>query len=217
MIGMYDFHCHSTLSDGDMLPIEMVRRMAVLGYSTVAISDHVDATNLLEVIGAVNRLKKSASLFDVNLLCGVEITHVPPEEITGIAREAKEMGADVVLVHGETVVEPVAPGTNHAAVSCPDVDILAHPGLISREDAQIAADHGVYLEITSRNGHNRTNGHVVMVGRELGCELIVQSDAHEPRDLLNKESRWLVARGAGLTEEEALRVLSPERSIFHRF
>ena len=71
MIGMYDFHCHSTLSDGDMLPIEMVRRMAVLGYSTVAISDHVDATNLGEVIGAVNRLKKSASLFDVNLLCGV--------------------------------------------------------------------------------------------------------------------------------------------------
>lgn len=217
MVGMYDFHCHSTLSDGDMLPIEMVRRMAVLGYSTVAISDHVDATNLDDVIGAVNRLKKSASLFGVRLLCGVEITHVPPEEIPGIAREAKETGADIVLVHGETIVEPVAPGTNHAAATCPDVDILAHPGLISREDAQAAADHGVYLEITSRNGHNRTNGHIVSLGRALGCELIVQSDAHEPRDLLDRDARWLVARGAGFTEEEALRVLSPERSLFHRF
>ncbi|MCQ1538570.1 histidinol phosphate phosphatase domain-containing protein [Methanocalculus taiwanensis] len=217
MIGMYDFHCHSTLSDGDMLPIEMIRRMSVLGYSTVAISDHVDATNLSDVTGAVNRLKQSASLFGVRLLCGVEITHVPPEEIHSIAREAKELGADIVLVHGETVVEPVAPGTNRAAVSCKDVDILAHPGLISREDAQTAAENGVYLEITSRNGHNRTNGHVVRTGRECGCELIVQSDAHEPRDLLDREARWLVARGAGLTEDEALRVLSPERSLFHRF
>lgn len=217
MIDMYDFHCHSTLSDGDMLPIEMIRRMAVLGYSTVAISDHVDATNLKEVITAVNRLKKSASLFGVRLLCGVEITHVPPEEIAGIAREAKETGADLVLVHGETIVEPVAPGTNHAAVSCRDVDILAHPGLLSREDAQTAAEHGIYIEITSRNGHNRTNGHIVSLGRELGCELIVQSDAHEPRDLLDREARWLLARGAGLSEEESLRVLGTERSIFHRF
>jgi len=214
---MYDFHCHSTLSDGDMLPIEMVRRMAVLGYSTMAISDHVDATNLGEIIPAVNRLKKSASLFGVRLLCGVEITHVPPEEIPGTAREAKEMGADIVLVHGETIVEPVAPGTNHAAVSCRDVDILAHPGLLSREDAQTAAEHEIYLELTSRNGHNRANGHIVSLGRELGCELIVQSDAHEPRDLLDKQARWMVARGAGLTEEESIRVLSPDRTLFTRF
>jgi len=207
MSGMYDYHCHTTLSDGSMLPIELIRRLSVLGYSTVAISDHVDATNLEEVIGAVSRLKRSASLFGVDLLCGVEITHVPPEEIPGIAREAKEIGAEVVLVHGETVVEPVAEGTNAAAVRSPDVDILAHPGFLSYTDAEIAAENGIFLEITSRNGHNRMNGHVVQIAREMGCGLVIQSDAHDPRDLLDRDAKWLVGRGAGMTEAEVERAM----------
>ena len=37
-----------------------------------------------------------------------------------------------VVVHGETLVEPVEPGTNRAAVSCPEVDILAHPGCLPK-------------------------------------------------------------------------------------
>ena len=45
--GMYDLHTHSILSDGEMLPIELIRRMAVLGYTTVAITDHVDPSNTL--------------------------------------------------------------------------------------------------------------------------------------------------------------------------
>ena len=217
MTGMYDFHCHSTLSDGGMLPIELIRRMSVLGYETVAISDHVDATNLHEVITAVSRLKRSASLFGVELLCGVEITHVPPEEISDIAKEAKEIGADVVVVHGETVVEPVAPGTNAVAVRSPDVDILAHPGLISFADAEAAAKNGVYLEITSRNGHNRMNGHVVKTALDAGCSMLVQSDAHEPRDLLDRDAKWLVARGAGLTKEMAEGILRYEPDMIKRF
>ena len=214
---MYDFHCHTTLSDGGMLPIELIRRMSVLGYGTVAISDHVDATNLHEVITAVSRLKRSASLFGVELLCGVEITHVPPEEIPGIAKEAKEIGADVVVVHGETVVEPVAPGTNAVAVRCPDVNILAHPGLISYADAEAAAKNGVFLEITSRNGHNRMNGHVVKTALDAGCGMLVQSDAHEPRDLLDRDAKWLVARGAGLTKEMAEDILRFDPATIKQF
>jgi histidinol phosphatase-like PHP family hydrolase len=86
----------------------------------------------------------------MNLLCGVELTHIPPELISRTAREAKQAGADIVIVHGETVVEPVAEGTNRAACNCRDVNILAHPGLISFEDARAACDHQVALEITSR-------------------------------------------------------------------
>ncbi|WP_211531183.1 histidinol phosphate phosphatase domain-containing protein [Methanocalculus chunghsingensis] len=217
MTGMYDYHCHTTLSDGSMLPIELIRRMSVLGYRSVAISDHVDATNLEVVIGAVSRLKRSASLFDVDLLCGVEITHVPPEEIPGIAREARELGAEVVLVHGETVVEPVAEGTNAAAVSSPDVDILAHPGFLSHADAIIAAENGVFLEITSRNGHNRMNGHVLGMARETGCGLVIQSDAHDPRDLLDRDAKWLVGRGAGMTEAEVEKAMQYKMDSVNRF
>jgi len=208
MSGMYDLHTHTIHSDGEMLPIELVRRMAVLGYGTVAITDHVDSSNAGTVIASLLPVKESALLFGVKLLCGVEITHVPPAQIAELARQAKEAGADIVIVHGETPVEPVAPGTNHAACGCRHVDVLAHPGMVAIEDALRAVQHTIALEITSRAGHNLTNGHVVKVAREAGCQIVVDSDAHAPRDLLDERARVLVAKGAGLTDAESRDVLS---------
>jgi histidinol phosphatase-like PHP family hydrolase len=205
---MYDLHTHSTLTDGELIPIELVRRMAVLGYTTVAITDHADPANLHFLIRAVQKVKEAALLYGVNLLCGVELTHIPPGMIASCARDAKQSGADIVVVHGETTVEPVAEGTNAAACTCDAVDILAHPGLITIEDAQAARDHRVALEVTSRGGHNRANGHVVTVAREAGCILVVNSDAHGPQDLLDERAKFLVARGAGLKKDECARVLA---------
>jgi len=208
MSGLYDLHTHSILSDGEMLPIELVRRMAVLGYSVVAVTDHVDTSNAALVIGTLRLVRESAQLYGVRLLCGVEITHVPPTQIAGLARQVKEAGADIVVVHGETPVEPVAPGTNHAACTCRDVDVLAHPGLITIEDALLAAKNTVALELTSRGGHNWTNGYVAQIAREAGCQLVVNSDAHAPHDLLDERAKFTVAKGAGLTEAESRQVIS---------
>lgn len=208
MTGQYDLHTHTIMSDGEMLPIELIRRMSVLGYETVAITDHVDATNTVSVIENIMLLRESAGLYGVSLLCGVEITHVPPKEIPVLAEEAKMSGADIVVVHGETLVEPVAPGTNHAACTCPFVDVLAHPGLIEASDAKDAARTGVALELTSRGGHNRANGHVAKLALAAGCTLVVDSDAHAPHDLLDERARNSIARGAGLDTEECRQVLS---------
>ncbi|MGA2104586.1 histidinol phosphate phosphatase domain-containing protein [Methanoregula sp.] len=208
MTGLYDLHTHTILSDGEMLPSELVRRMAVMGYTTVAITDHVDTSNAATVVATLLDVRESARLFGVRLLCGVEITHVPPSQIALVARQAREAGADIIVVHGETTVEPVAPGTNHAACACPDVNVLAHPGLITREDARLAQENGIALEITSRGGHNRTNGHVVRIAREVSCQLVVDSDAHAPHDLLDKTSKENVAIGAGLTSSETSAIIS---------
>lgn len=204
---MYDLHTHTLQSDGEMLPVELIRRMAVLGYTTIAITDHVDASNIDEVIRQLIPVRDSARQFGVRLLCGVEITHVPPKEIAGHAKHAKEAGADIVVVHGESPVEPVAPGTNQAACGCRFVDVLAHPGLLSEKDALRAKKNGIALEITSRGGHNRTNGHVVVIARKTGCRMVVNSDAHAPHDLLDERARLLVAKGAGLTDQECRIVL----------
>ena len=208
MSGLYDLHTHSILSDGEMLPIELIRRMAVLGYTTVAITDHVDHSNTISVIESLIQVQESAKLFGVTLLCGVEITHVPPSQIADLAKKANSAGADIVVVHGETPVEPVAVGTNHAACGCKYVNVLAHPGLITIDDALLAARNGVALEITSRGGHNRTNGHVVQVAREAACQLVVDSDAHSPHDLLDERAKFVVAKGAGLTDAECKEVIS---------
>ena len=208
MSGLYDLHTHSILSDGEMLPIELIRRMAMLGYTIVAITDHVDPSNTISVIGSLIQVRESAKLFGIKLLCGVEITHVPPSQIADLAKTAKTAGADIVVVHGETPIEPVAAGTNHAACGCRYVNVLAHPGLITIEDALLAVKNGIALEITSRGGHNWTNGHVVQVARETACQIVVDSDAHAPQDLLDERAKFIVAKGAGLTDAECKQVIS---------
>ncbi|MHB8162956.1 MAG: histidinol phosphate phosphatase domain-containing protein [Methanoregula sp.] len=205
---MYDLHTHTILSDGEMLPIELIRRMAVIGYTTVAITDHADPSNTEEILTTLSRVRESAQIYGVKLLCGVELTHVPPTQIAGLAKSAKDLGADIVVVHGETTVEPVAPGTNYAACKCRYVDVLAHPGLITIKDARLAAKNGIALELTSRGGHNRTNGHVAQIARQADCQLVVDSDAHAPHDILTEQAKFIVAKGAGLTDAQCKEVIS---------
>ena len=128
---------------------------------------------------------------------------MPKEDIDLAAREAKAMGARLVNVHGETVVEPVDPGTNAAAVNSAYVDILAHPGLLTAEEARMAGRNGTFLEISARRGHSLTNGHVAKTALAQKASLILDSDAHAPGDLLTPDLCYSVARGAGLSEEQA--------------
>ena len=208
MTGLYDLHTHTILSDGEMLPTELVRRMAVLGYTTVAITDHVDTSNAVSVVKTLLDVQESARLFGVRLLCGVEITHVPPSQIARSPGWPARPGRRSYSSMGRRPVEPVAPGTNHAACTCDDVNVLAHPGLITHEDARLAHENGIALEITSRGGHNRTNGHVARIARETSCQLVVDSDAHAPCDLLDRSSKQCVAEGAGLTVAESAGIMS---------
>jgi histidinol phosphatase-like PHP family hydrolase len=145
--------------------------------------------------------------WDIWAVPGVELTHLPPAAIGVAAREARALGARLVVVHGETPVEPVEPGTNLAALSCPEVDVLGHPGLLTDEEAELAARNGVYVELTSRRGHSLTNGHVARVGLAAGARFLVDSDAHHPDDLLTPELALKVARGAGLDPATAETVL----------
>ena len=175
---MYDFHTHTFLSDGELSPIELIRRAYVQGYQAMAVTDHVGVGNLeLVVKTLVVDCGAASSRWDILVLPGVEITHVPKEDIDMVARTAKELGARIVVVHGETVVEPVEPGTNRAAVSSGAVDVLAHPGLIEYDDARLAAERGVFLEVSARKGHSLANGHVVKMASLTGALTLLDSDA----------------------------------------
>jgi histidinol phosphatase-like PHP family hydrolase len=211
---MYDLHTHTTLSDGELIPAELLRRAAVLGYHTLAICDHVDWATIDTVISSAKKMKGIAKEYGLTMLAGVELTHSLPEDIGTMARYAKEKGADIVIVHGETSVEPVIPGTNAAACSCPDVNILAHPGFISHAEAKTAAHHDVWLEITARNGHNRTNGHVARVAEDTGATLVVNSDTHAPHDLMDRKTREVIVLGAGISHHSAKEILDRDLSKF---
>lgn len=145
--------------------------------------------------------------WNIRAIPGVELTHVPAAAIAEAAAMAKKLGAQIVVVHGETLVEPVEPGTNMAAVQSRDVDILAHPGLISREEAVLAKANGIFLEISARKGHSLCNGHVARISKESGAMLLLDSDAHASGDLLTSDFARNIARGAGLDEEAVHQML----------
>ncbi len=205
---MYDFHTHTFLSDGVLAPTELIRRAIVIGYRVMAITDHVGHGNLELILKTlIKDCEVASKRWDILALPGVEITHTPKDEIDYLAREARALGAKVVNVHGETVVEPVEPGTNLAAVSSDHVDILAHPGLITPEEAAIASRNGVFLEVSARRGHAFANGHVVRTAKSAGARMVLDSDAHTPDDLLTRDFAMTVALGAGLDAEEAAMLL----------
>nr|WP_319372919.1 histidinol phosphate phosphatase domain-containing protein [uncultured Methanobacterium sp.] len=202
-----DLHTHSIFSDGELLPSEIARRACVLGHQAVAITDHVDASNLDCVGRVINAVLDIRDNWDIEIVPGAEITHAPSEIIPKLARKAKELGAEVIVVHGETLVEPVIEGTNWSAVNCSDVDVLAHPGLITYEEARIAKENDIALEISARRGHSLGNGHVVQVALDVGANLVVDTDTHAPGDLVNCEMAKKIALGAGLPEKEIKKVL----------
>lgn len=199
---MIDLHTHTLLSDGALVPSELIRRAEMKGIRVLAITDHVDSSNIDHVVPkAVEFCRSLKGCRCIRTIPGAEITHAPLELIPGLVRRCRELGAMVVLVHGETLVEPVPVGTNRVAIES-GVDILAHPGLITEGDVRLAVEKGIYLELSGRKGHSYSNGHVAALAMRLGAKLVVNSDTHAPEDLMSLEFARSVVRGAGVGEVE---------------
>ena len=241
--GFYDFHTHTVFSDGGMIPAGLMQRALVRGCLGLAITDHVDSSNLewafenllkfVEELGQewqpgivpgvdgttapLNSLDPDAlaNNWHLPLIPGVELTSVPPRKIETLAQKARSLGAQWIVVHGETIMEPVAPGTNRAAIEA-RVDLLSHPGLITPEDAARAAELGVHLEITTHKGHGMANGWVAQRAREAGAKLLLNTDCHISAEILDAKQRRAIAFGAGLTTEEVDRIWQNGREIIER-
>ncbi len=206
---VYDFHTHTLLSDGNLSPIELIRRALVNNYHTIALTDHASLGELSRIIQETAEVCTLArSYWDILAIPGIELTHVPPQAIAETAKRAKELGAWIVVVHGETLVEPVEKGTNLAALHSPHVDILAHPGLLSAEEAQLASTNGIFLEISARKGHCLTNGYVASLAQQVGAKLLLNSDTHNEQDLLTPSFAGTIIHGTGLDDDACRQVLS---------
>jgi len=213
---LIDLHTHPLFSDGVLIPSELVRRLEFMGYSAVSITDHADSSlldftipRIVQVAEDLNRLQS------VKVIPGIELTHVPPPEIGPMVKRARELGAKLVVIHGETIVEPVAPGTNRAGLEAA-ADIIAHPGLITLEEATLAAKKGIFLEISARAGHSLTNGHVARLADEVGANLILNSDAHAPRDFMTRDFASQVVQGAGLLPSALSTLLANARQLLEK-
>lgn len=211
-----DLHTHSIFSDGELIPSEMARRAQDRGYRALAITDHGDHSNVDFLVPRVAKAcRKLSDALGMPVIPGIELTHVPPEYIAELVREARDLGARIVVVHGETIAEPVLPGTNRAAIEAA-VDILAHPGLISETDVMRAREQGVYLEISARKGHSLTNGHVLGLARRFEVPLVLNTDSHGPQDLITRDQAIRVALGAGMNLREVEVMMRNSEEIVRR-
>lgn len=200
MLYMYNLHCHSLLSDGDLLPSEVAVRYQSLGYKVIAITDHADYSNIDSTIKAIlNFTGHWPKGSKIKVLAGIELTHLPPEQFRALAKYARAKGIKVIVGHGETTVEPVIKGTNRAALEA-DIDILAHPGKISDAEVKLAQEKAVFLEITGRKGHSDTNVYVAEQALKFGAKLILNTDSHASEDIISSKELIDIAKGAGLSQ-----------------
>lgn len=216
MCKVIDLHTHTIFSDGELLPSELARRAEQKGYKVIGITDHVDFSNVESVIFSITRVCEHInSSMKIRAVAGVEITHVSPVEIAPLVAKARQLGAKIVLVHGETIVEPVAEGTNREAIEA-GVDILAHPGIIQEADAQLAAERKIYIEISGRKGHSFSNGHLTKMWYKYGFPLILNSDTHSPDDLIDDDFAKRLIISAGVCENDVKKVLDNSFRLFEK-
>jgi putative hydrolase len=205
---MYNLHSHTLLSDGVLLPSELCVRYAALGYKAIAITDHADYSNIDSIISALRKFcSKLPKNFPLKVLPGVELTHLPLNQFKPLAAYCRANGVKIIIGHGETVSEPVVCGTNRACLES-DIDILAHPGHISDQDVKFAAKRGIFLELTTRKSHGRTNREVAAKALKWNAKLILNHDSHGPCDILSPEQTKRAAiRSAAITAARVSQII----------
>ncbi|MFW6172128.1 MAG: histidinol phosphate phosphatase domain-containing protein [Elusimicrobiota bacterium] len=184
---LIDLHTHTFFSDGVLSPAELVYRYKNNGCEALAITDHVDYSNLDFILDSIIKVRpKLEKYYNIKIIMGVELTYIPPGDIENMVKLARKKGAELVIVHGESSAEQVPPGTNMSGVRA-GCDILAHPGHLSEEAAKIAEERNVFLELTTRKGHRDTNKEVIQTGKKFGCNFVLNTDAHVPEDILDQQ------------------------------
>ena len=222
---MFDFHIPvSSAGESGLLPTEAIRLARCAGFRAVGLVLRADPSTLSLHLPSLVPLVRTCSLYaNIEAFAGVELVHVPPALLPDAVAEARSLGAALVLAHGETIprkpVEAVERGTNFAAIEA-GVDILAHPGLITPEDAERAAEKGVLLELNTAPRHSLANGHVATMARRFGCGLVLGSDADSSEFFQSPEAaqafRRAAAIGAGLDEEGISALNAASRSLVQR-
>lgn len=212
-IKMIDLHTHTLLSDGELLPSELVRRAEVKGYKAIALADHADPSNIDFIVPRLVKVCKVLNRYwKIKAIPGVEITHAPVQEIKGLVKLARKLGAKIVVVHGETISEPVIKGTNRAAIlAC--CDILSHPGYIAKEDVLLAKKKGVCLEITTRKSHSIPNKHVYKLASSIGAKLVLNTDTHSPENLISDAQAVKFLRKLGLNSAEIEKIYNNSKKL----
>ncbi|MCL4826780.1 MAG: DNA polymerase/3'-5' exonuclease PolX [Caldilinea sp.] len=222
-----ELHSHTTWSDGVASVAEMAEAARAHGYRYWNVSDHSIGLGIVQGVDAEKLRRQRAEIdaynrrcaeqgFDFRLLQGSEV-EILADGSLGLPDDVLA-GLDVVVasIHSaqrqdrETITERCL-----KAIRNPHVDILGHPtGRIIGERPpseidmerilQACRETGTVVEINANPARLDVNDVYARRAVELGCKLVINCDAHSPRELELAEYGVGVARRGWLTAADVI-------------
>ena len=222
-----DLHVHSSWSDGRASVQEMAEAALVLGYEYIAICDHSPSIGIagglvpekleqkIEAVAAANE-----ALEGITVLMGTEVDIKADGALDYPDELLARCNVVVASVHmGQQQTERAITGRLISAIENKNVDIIGHPTgrIINQREPydldlqavlEAAARTGTALEINAYPGRLDLNDINARAAKDMGVRMSINTDAHDPKMLLNMKYGVNVARRAWLEKKDLLNAMS---------
>jgi DNA polymerase (family 10) len=228
-----DVHMHTDATDGRNTIREMVEAALERGYSYIAITDHsrnLAMTNGLDdrrAAGQVKRIREVDAEMEgrIRVLAGIEVDILGDGSLDLSDHVLAEM--DVVIASVHTLLnQPAEEMTERIlrAVENPYTRILGHPTgrlLLKREPFAFdlnavlkrCAELGVAVEHNAAPERLDLKDRDLRLAHELGCNIVVNTDAHHTTHLEKMKYGVLQLRRAWLTKDDVLNALPAKKFL----
>jgi DNA polymerase (family X) len=219
-----DVHMHTHATDGRNSIREMADAALARGYEYIAITDHsknLAMTNGLDEARALEHIKQIRQVDcemegRIRVFTGIEVDILGDGALDLPDEVLAEM--DVVIASVHTLFNQSREETTERvlrAIENPYVRILGHPTgrlLLRREPFAIdlprvlrrAAELGVAIEHNAAPERLDLNDRDLRLAKELGCKIVVNTDAHDTRHLDKMKYGVRQLRRAWLTPRDLL-------------
>ena len=218
-----DLHMHTTTTDGRADAETMAIAARASGLAYIAITDHsraVAMANGLDEAAAISHAQQVRQLNErlegITLLAGIECDIRPDGSMDLDDECLAQLDIVIASVHSAFTLDADRMTDRLLrAISCPFVDVLAHPTgrlLLRREPYRFDVDRvfsaaaaaGVAIEINSQADRLDLDDVLARTARDRGAKIIIDSDAHSPAALGGLRWGIAVARRAWLQPEDIL-------------
>jgi DNA polymerase (family 10) len=232
-----DVHMHTTRTDGRADARAMAEAAKAAGLEYIAITDHsraVAMTNGLDEAAALEHARAIRALNEtiegITILAGIECD-IRADGTMDLSEDClAQLDIVIASVHSAFGLDPDRMTDRILrAISCPWVDVLAHPTgrlILKREPYAFHAERvfaaaaaaGVAIEINSQIDRLDLDEAHARAARDKGVKLMIDSDAHSPAALGNLRWGVSIARRAWLQSDDVLntRPLDAFRSMLRR-
>jgi DNA polymerase (family 10) len=225
-----DVHMHTTASDGRNTIREMAEAAHARGLSYIAITDHSKSLVIANGLNEARALEHISNIRAVDREMGGRIRVFAGIEVDILADGSLDLDNEV-LAQMDVVIASIHSRFDQSreemtarvlrAIENPYVRILGHPTgrqILRREPFSVdlgkvfsrAAELGVAMEHNASPNRLDLCDRDLRLAREIGCRSVINTDAHDTRELEFVRYGILQLRRAWLTADDVLNTREPD-------